>query len=97
VTTFEGEPRAVFWSSRVHLRVGCADWESEPGCSGSTVKHTANFARERIESEWFLNEIGTRFQFTLTDGGIVGVSRHIEHFDVFPHTEKSFGEVAPAH
>src|SRR5688572_6492364 len=37
-------------------------------CTGLTVKHIADFARQGIWSEWFLNEIRARFQFTLADG-----------------------------
>ena len=57
----------------------------------------ADLAREGVRSEWFLNEIGARFQLTLADGRIVSVSGHIEYFDVFPHAEKSLGEIAAAH
>ena len=95
MTTFDGELRAVFGSSRVHRKLAATQRGRERGCPGLTVKHTSNLARERVGGEWFLNEISTWLQLTLADGGIVRVSGHIEHFDVFSHAEKSFGEVAP--
>ena len=73
-------------------RLAAPNGEGKGGCPHLTVKHIPNLAGERIGSEWFLNEISTRLQLTpLADGGIVGVSRHVEYFDILPHAEKSLG------
>src|SRR6185436_5067241 len=87
-------------SSRIQeftCKTAAPNGEEKGGCTGLTVKHIPNLARERIRSEWLLNEIASRLQLTLADGGIVSVSGHVQYFDVPPHAEKSLGKIATAH
>ena len=61
------------------------------------IEHLADFDRQLVLSEGFLQEAQARIEYALAEQDILGVARHVKHLDLRSQRRQTLGQFPATH